>query len=686
MAVMYPRIFPPERFRDPKLSSERRVFEALRNQLDSEWHVFYNTPFQFRNLNDRTSDGEADFILIHPYHHILCLEVKGGQIFSNPDGEMMLRLNDGTEKKIKSPKEQARVAKHFLLRELPTHLSGATPSIHDAICLPSIYNAPDRFRGIDPAEILCAPDLSRISDKILDIITYHQGNATRMDISSVLLEACKKVLLPPENLGTLLTTRILSAEHALINLTNEQKQLLFFLRRYPKFAVAGGPGTGKTVIAFEQAKWLAQQGRRVLFTCFNSPLAEKLSSQASSSHIDVINFHNLCNRATGSTGVNISTEATAQAISSGKILKYDSIVVDEGQNFEKVWWQVLEKLLKSESGEFQVFYDHHQALYPDTNHFPSVFGIRSADDLAPDGWLGYELELNVRNTRNIASVAQSLFAGMRMNLNDVEGDEIEFRPYKDVHKQVGKKLAELEQSGVPMTEIVVLTGKNHQYIKDLQAAGDNCFGDKRWSNTATLNHGFVYFETARRFQGLDSPVVILIDPERILDKPSALLVALTRAKSHLTIVAHPDSCVRLMSLLNLTSIVNEMPTFQKPRNKGIEEAVRRSSSNQISAILEDPFAVDDQVETLDKKPTTNIPPNFSSTEIIFVEPTFIVAGRIGSEYRIEARRGSTLIRQKFFKLEAGDGLRNDIQNGELLPITMEEFNSSKPLRLYRKGG
>jgi hypothetical protein len=58
--------------------SESLVWKAL-EQLDAEWNVFHSVTWQSAR-DGRQGDGEADFILLHPRHGILVLEVKGGSI------------------------------------------------------------------------------------------------------------------------------------------------------------------------------------------------------------------------------------------------------------------------------------------------------------------------------------------------------------------------------------------------------------------------------------------------------------------------------------------------------------------------------------------------------------------------------------------------------------------------------
>ena len=58
-------------------------------------------------IGKRQADGEADFVMIHPDHGVLVVEVKGGRIRTS-EGEWYSVDRHGAEHEIKNPFEQAR--------------------------------------------------------------------------------------------------------------------------------------------------------------------------------------------------------------------------------------------------------------------------------------------------------------------------------------------------------------------------------------------------------------------------------------------------------------------------------------------------------------------------------------------------------------------------------------------------
>src|SRR3954451_25372512 len=84
-------------------------------------------------------------------------------------------------------------------------------------------------------------------------------------------------------------------EQEMIELTESQYSVLEGLDGNQRVCVLGGAGTGKTLLAMEQARRLAAQGHRVLLTCFNAPLGGHIRSELGKvDGVDVFHFHLLC--------------------------------------------------------------------------------------------------------------------------------------------------------------------------------------------------------------------------------------------------------------------------------------------------------------------------------------------------------------------------------------------------------
>src|SRR5207248_676238 len=123
--------------------------------------------------------------------------------------------------------------------------------------------------------------------------------------------------------------------------------------------------------AAEKAKRLANLGQRVLFLCYNRPLAEFVAQTADG--YKVKNFHTLCRELAVAAGLKFSPprenedsqefwdtkapELLIEALKTYPDERYDAVVVDEGQDFREYWWIAVEKLLKDQKrGQLWVFF------------------------------------------------------------------------------------------------------------------------------------------------------------------------------------------------------------------------------------------------------------------------------------------------------------------------------------------
>ena len=154
----------------------------------------------------------------------------------------------------------------------------------------------------------------------------------------------------------------------------------------PVRRVRGAAGTGKSFGLAARAAHLAAQGNDVLVLSFNVTLANRLRSMATErcaeygtnpTRITCTNFHSLCTRIVQDAsrvgiepraprGVRWTTAIVRKAedvLSAGNVPRYDAVLVDEGQDFESGWWQLLRDHLLVPGGEMLLVVDPTQDLY-----------------------------------------------------------------------------------------------------------------------------------------------------------------------------------------------------------------------------------------------------------------------------------------------------------------------------------
>ena len=91
---------------------EKKVFEALKTRLSSEYTVFHSVRWNDRNEKQTIVWGESDFTIFHPLKGIIVIEVKSGGIECVNDHWSYIRTDNGEKHDMKNPLKQADRSKY----------------------------------------------------------------------------------------------------------------------------------------------------------------------------------------------------------------------------------------------------------------------------------------------------------------------------------------------------------------------------------------------------------------------------------------------------------------------------------------------------------------------------------------------------------------------------------------------
>ena len=361
------------------------------------------------------------------------------------------------------------------------------------------------------------------------------------------------------DLKTTLSTELNEANDRIIELTEQQNAYLDFIALQRRAIITGGAGTGKTTLALEKSKRLAEAGASVLLLCFNNSLAEYLKTQiADLDNVTASSFHQFCMTTATQAGCSIGQptasnsrhyfetllpDALLNALSEDDDLRFDAIIVDEGQDFHENWWPPLLLALKENNGVFYIFKDDNQRIYDSY-----------AEEIPEMPKEPLHLSVNFRNTTPIFSAAAQYYEGGELRSGGPQGKDIVWiklhpgRANRDVERLINK-LTNIE--GIPEKDIAVLCACN--LAKSTIYNDDGTIGRYKTRRANELTGDSLIFDSVFRFKGLESKVVILTDYDPVTGSTELLYVGLSRARL-LLIVAATDSTIeqlkRLLSLEN----------------------------------------------------------------------------------------------------------------------------------------
>lgn len=219
-------------------------------------------------------------------------------------------------------------------------------------------------------------------------------------------------IVPGDALNPLLTptfsAELAKLQHTVTQMSQEQFALFQRLAREQRLLVEGGAGSGKTILACEKAMRLGAAGLRVGLFCHSSVLGGRLKQLTSGEpNVNVYDFNGYIQTVLNkqydyrteweiydtpsSDQVYAAIEILTDQNASNEI-KFDAIIVDEGQDFEKDWIDVLDISLISQNGLFYIFSDEHQRTKD------GAFAFTAADTVP--------LTTNWRNSEKIFNVVK----------------------------------------------------------------------------------------------------------------------------------------------------------------------------------------------------------------------------------------------------------------------------------------
>jgi hypothetical protein len=525
----------------PRLANraERRVYQALLEQLQPNDLVVAG-----QRVTDHLKDHEVDFVVAIEGAGIVCLEVKGGEVWH--DGHGWRQKRGGRDHSIE-PVRQAREACYALrdyIEKDPRWSQGRLRWDH-VVVLPNT-ELPDDFALSDCPrwKVIDRNELPTMVAKLRDVLVGQELDRPPLTKNGIdqITTALSGRGLPQRDV----VARALANEDAADALTEHQGVILDAIRLLNRIEVRGGAGSGKTFLAMEQARRLAQRGQRVALVCYSHGLASYLERiTATWPHRQrpgyVGEFHALGVQWGAPQGPDESlrTEETVQfwehdlprqmaelAMELEPGHRFDSIVVDEAQDFADSWWEPMLIALKDpDEGGLYVFTDEGQRVF---NRYGSP----------PVPLVPLILDHNLRNTRQIASAFQPL-VDHPMRFLGGEGPAVSFVACsRDDALSVGDDQIEalLEQGWRPQDLALLTTGGRHPEQTERQKEGHTAYWDTFWDADQ------VFYGHVLGFKGLERRALVLVvnEASQFDRSRERLYVGLSRARDQLVVCGDPD--------------------------------------------------------------------------------------------------------------------------------------------------
>lgn len=542
-------------------SHEDVMFDEL-NQLPEDYYVFHS--FEIVTIKGgQVLESETDFVIFHPKKGLICLEAKAGQVkYENG----YWQYGSGKRMKHDGPYIQAKRNKWYLKDYMIEH--GLEYECNNCKKLHAVWfsDVPEsNFKGATlPGEgdiriTLTADSFGHIQECIDKIFEFEGQDKCTTNLSEKSVQKIlERVLAPSFNLISLQQVEQERNKNVFKRMLREQVALLNYLDEQNNAIINGLAGTGKTVMAVEKARRHSEKDEKVLFLCYNAFLNEHLRETYPYPHVSYYTVAGLSQKLCEKVDYKALQEKLTQMFLEGTF-PYQHVIIDEGQDFGKEEIDEVEiiELLRENAidneernGTFYLFYDKNQMVQ--SKKAPKY--IEEAD-------CKLTLYRNCRNTENIALTSLRLLGSEKapkLYPDAVMGDlpEIGFCSTKE--ETIALLNSEIDKYiDAGYNSITILTCKT----EESSIIGD-CCKDSKYN----YKRGYVKFTTCRKFKGLESDVIIVVDIDKgtfAEEGEQLMYVGTSRARFKLSCIVNmsEDECLKLMEDRDIKHNRNTFKSF-----------------------------------------------------------------------------------------------------------------------------
>jgi len=562
MARMIPSVVSPE----IKSNAERRIFEWFRDDpITEDWIVLHSLGISNHN---KVIHGETDFFVLAPYIGMFALEVKGGRV-RRSDGVWSFTDKYGNiATKERGPFDQAWDGIYSIIASLKNKYDSSHQHLNDIF-----YGIGVMFPDIEYETVGCDEEQWQVFD-CND--ANHVGNFIKrlFDATKKKWEDLYHVSLPYKKLPTIddvayivsllrgdfdkavsISVQMKYAEEELVELTKEQYRCLDQLDDNPRCLIQGAAGTGKTLLAIEEAKKTAASGQRVALFCFNNFLGdwmrryfEDVPSNLQPAYVGT--FHSYMINLAKCEGIRLNFPESEEnynaffredvpvsalmALVRNGADKFDKIIIDEAQDLiSPLYIDVMDACLRKGfvRGKWTMLGDFSmQAIYA---------GEKTGDQMKEmiedrTSFIRFKLTINCRNTKPICDEIETVtgFEAPSDIWTKVEGPPVNYITYKDAEDERTKLesiIDSLVENRVAQKKITILSPvKRENSVVSL-------IEKYEIKNYRAFSTNIITFSTIQGFKGLENAVIILTDISSYEDI-KLMYVAFSRARTGLYVL------------------------------------------------------------------------------------------------------------------------------------------------------
>jgi hypothetical protein len=542
---------------------EKKIFRLLRDQCFLQEYVIFHS----LNISDHKhkKEGEADFVIIGP-KGILVLEVKGSAQIIRRQGIWIYKNNDRYYETLESPFEQAKTNYYSITSSIKRHLGYKLDRMGGyGVIFPNTVFSEISSEWSDKT-LLDENHLDNLEYFLINLLDYwkERNSSENMVIENNSITDVTGFLRGDFEVVESPLTVAKKTNEIINTLTKEQFKYLDLASENERLMIRGYAGTGKTLLAIEQAKRKASENNEVLFICFNRLLSIALYLQLRSwGKITVMTFDSylmkLANDIAGDKrkiDINELREFIARnmEILDEKINKYDYLIVDEAQDLlSNLFLAVFEKVIDGgiANGRWSIFYDDEvQSRLYGSAEGASIIEMLSRYSTR------LHLSSNCRNPRILAEKARDITSLPIPEelMVELPADPFQIEYYSDEQEEASlaaryilKTFAQgysaqsimLLFLDIDMTVIDMIYSLIREKVNSIVNLA-NYYPKYSDCLRFDLQNNNIGYCTSQAFKGLENDIIIICGLQKLntLYEKSVLYTAMTRARVRTYLLCH----------------------------------------------------------------------------------------------------------------------------------------------------
>ena len=488
--------------------AELETLELLAAGLPDDYTVFHAVHWAGMTPGHQRF-GEIDFVVVNQAGDLLLIEQKNGRLLER---ENALIKEYGGSSGGKSVADQLHRGRDGLLTSLQD-AGLVKPEVRVLIYCPDYRVVSVTAAGLSLHGVVDATERNALCERVQVLLRpgIDRGDGQPKAIRDFLAQALE--LVPDMDSTAELHERTFRRLHG--GLHDLIDGLDFEPWRLRIDATAGAGKSLMAVHAFEQAR---ARGERPLLVCFNRPLADRLQDRLAEPE-DVDSFHGLCRQWLNRYGTGFEAERIRKdgasywqevvdqmADVADRAGPYDTLIVDEGQDFDPEWWEVLRLAMKP---GFRCLWveDTEQDLY-------------GREPVPLDDFVIYHCRANFRTPARIARFIGRLLGSNVDWRNPLRGMNPIVHTYRDNEEQLAlleDRIEALMRIGFRPEQIAIVSvhGLHRALFAGRDVIGSHRLGRFSGEYTAQgqaiMIEGDIRAETLFRFKGQQAPAVLLTD-------------------------------------------------------------------------------------------------------------------------------------------------------------------------------